>query len=139
MIITNLAAMAYEGEQDLYAALTKMVDKMPQLVRSERPRVPNPANPAEDYADKWSVDANLERSFWRWHVQVQADLKKLATLVAGDTLGEDVARILGVTLSEEQLRAAGVEGNRRAPVIVRAPVVAIPRSAPRPWGNRDLF
>jgi hypothetical protein len=139
MIITNLAAMAYEGEQDLFAALTNIVDKMPQLVRAARPRVPNPANPAEDYADKWSADANLERSFWRWHVQVQADLKKLATLIAGDTLGEDIARILGVTLSEEQFRAAGLVGYRRAPAIVRAPVVAIPKSAPQPWGNRNLF
>lgn len=139
MIITNLAAQAYEGEPDVYAALTKIVDKMPQFVRPERPRVPNPANPAEDYADKWHLDANLERSFWRWHMQVQADLKKLERLVAGETLGEDVERIFGVTLSEDQLRGAGLGGSRRAPAIVRAPVVTIPKSTPRPWGNRHPF
>jgi hypothetical protein len=121
MIITNLAAQAYEGEPDVYAALTNIVDKMPQFVRPDRPRVPNPANPAEDYADKWHLDANLERSFWRWHMQVQADLKKLERLVAGEALGEDVERIFGVTLSEDQLRAAGLGGSRRAPAIVRAP------------------
>jgi len=139
MIITNLAAQAYEGEPDVYAALTNIVDKMPRFVRPDRPRVPNPANPTEDYADKWHLDANLERSFWRWHMQVQADLKKLERLVAGETLGEDVERIFGVTLSEDQLRAAGLGGSRRAPAIVRAPVVTIPKSTPRPWGNRHPF
>jgi len=43
MIITNLAAHAYEGELDLYAALTNIVEKMPYFVRSERPRIPNPS------------------------------------------------------------------------------------------------
>ena len=107
MIVTNLAATAYDGEQDLYAALRNIVGKMPQFVQPERPRVPNPANPAEDYADKWFLDRNLERSFWRWQTQVQADLRNLEKLVAGDRLGDDVERIFGVTLSEEQLESAG--------------------------------
>jgi ribosome-associated translation inhibitor RaiA len=139
MIITNLAARAYEGEQDLYTALANIVDKMPQFVQRERPRVPNPANPAEDYADKWSLDRNLERSFWQWHTQAQADLKNLKKLVGGDRLGDDIERIFGVTLSEDELRAAGLSGVRRAPAIVRTPVVTIPRSTPRPWGDRHLF
>ena len=107
MIVTNLAATAYDGEQDLYAALRNIVGKMPQFVQPERPRVPNPANPAEDYADKWLLDRNLERSFWHWHTQVQADLRNLEKFVAGDRLGDDVERIFGVTLSEEQLESAG--------------------------------
>ena len=139
MIVTNLAATAYDGEQDLYAALRNIVGKMPQFVQPERPRVPNPANPAEDYADKWFLDRNLERSFWRWQTQVQADLRNLEKLVAGDRLGDDVERIFGVTLSEEQFETAGLRARHRAPAIVRAPVVSIPRSTPRPWGDRHLF
>jgi hypothetical protein len=119
--------------------VTNIVDKMPQFVQPERPRVPNPANPAEDYADKWILDRNLERSFWRWHAQAQADLKNLEKLVAGDRLGDDVKRIFGVTLSGEQFETAGLRASRRAPAIVRAPVVTIPSSTPRPWGNRHHF
>ena len=88
MIITNLAAHAYEGEPDLFAALTNIVERMPHFVRTEKPRVLNPANPAEDYADKWSLDPNLERSFWRWHTQVRTDWKRLVDSVTGETLGE---------------------------------------------------
>jgi hypothetical protein len=135
MIITNLAAHAYSGELDLYAALVNIVDKIPQFVRSERPRIPNPANPAEDYADKWSLDPKLERYFWQWHTQVRADLKRLPALLTGETLPEDVERTFGVVLGEEELRPFEVERGRRAPAIVRAPAVVIPASAPRPWGH----
>jgi hypothetical protein len=123
----------------LFAALTNIVDKMPHFVRTEKPRVPNPANPAEDYADKWSLDPNLERSFWRWHTQVRADLKKLVDSVTGETLGELIARTFGVVLTEEQLEQLGVRRTGRAPAVVRAAVVAIPRSTPRPWGDRHRY
>jgi hypothetical protein len=139
MIITNLAAHAYEGEPDLFAALTNLVEKMPQFVRTDKPRVPNPANPVEDYADKWSLDPSLERSFWRWHTQVRADLRKLADAVTGETLGELIAGTLGVVLSEEQLQLFGGGRTGRAPAIVRSPVLAIPKSTPRPWGDRHLL
>jgi hypothetical protein len=98
--------------------------------------LPNPANPAEDYADRWFLNPNLERSFWRWHTQVRADLKKLATFVTGESLRDDVVRTFGVVLSEEQLRPFEVGRADRAPAIVRTPVVTIPKSAPRPWGDR---
>jgi hypothetical protein len=39
MIITNLAAHAYAGEPDILSALTNIVDKMPQFVRPNWPRV----------------------------------------------------------------------------------------------------
>jgi hypothetical protein len=139
MIVTNLAAHAYEGEPDLFAALTNIVEKMPGFVRTDKPRVPNPANPAEDYADKWSLDPSLERSFWRWHTQVRADLRKLADSVTGETLGDLIAQIFGVVLSEEQLQPFGGGRTGRAPAIVRSPVLAIPRSTPRPWGVRHRF
>lgn len=139
MIITNLAALAYEGEPDLFATLANIAEKMPQFVRADKPRVPNPANPAEDYADKWSLDPTLERSFWRWQTQVRADLKKLADAVAGETLGDLIARTFGVVLTEEQLQPFGRVRSARAPAIVRSPVLAIPASTPRPWGELHRF
>jgi len=139
MVITNLAAHAYAGEPDLFAALTNIVEKMPHFVRSEKPHVPNPANPVEDNADKWSLDPSLERSFWRWHTQVRADLKKLADCVNDETLGDLIAHTFGVVLSEEQLQPFGGGRTSRAPAIVRSPVLAIPVSTPRPWGDRHRF
>jgi hypothetical protein len=63
MIITNLAARAYRGETDIGSALRNIVETMPTFINAVRPRVPNPADPAEDYADKWRLDPRLEKSF----------------------------------------------------------------------------
>jgi hypothetical protein len=63
-------------------------------------------------------------------------LKKLATFVSGESLRDDVVRTFGVVLSEEQLRPFEVSRPDRAPAIVVTPVVTIPKSAPRPWGDR---
>ncbi len=78
MIITNLAAHAYAGETDVWSALTNIVERMPQYVKPTRPRVPNPADPAEDYADKWARNPALEENFWLWHTQVKVDLAEAA-------------------------------------------------------------
>jgi hypothetical protein len=139
MVITNLAAHAYEGELDLYVALTNIVEKMPYFVRSERPRIPNPANPAEDYADKWSLNPGLERAFWQWHSQVRADLKKVRIFVTEETFAADVARTFGVVLSEEELQPFAIGQALRAPAIVRTPALVIPKSTPRPWGVHNHF
>ena len=134
MIITNLAAHSYSGEPDLYAALTTIVERMPEYVKPKRPRVPNPANPAEDYADKWANNRTLEQHFWAWHTQIAADLKKLASILAGESLYEHMRRIFGVDLSREELEQFRKHGIQQAPAIVRTAALSIP-SAPRPWGN----
>ena len=77
VIITTLAAAAYLGEQDVASALDTILTNMGSYVRNTRPRVPNPVNPVEDFADKW-YDAkyehlNLERKFWLWLEQAQQE------------------------------------------------------------------
>lgn len=135
MVITNLASHAYAGEPDIFAALTNIVERMPQYVKPGRPRVPNPANPAEDYADKWTKDPALESNFWAWHTQARSDIAKLPAILSGNNLFSEVRRTFCVELTEDQLRKLDAGDTRPAPAIIRAaPVLSIP-SAPRPWGH----
>lgn len=137
MIITNLAAQAYSGEPDILSALTNIVERMPQFVKPTKPRVPNPANPAEDYADKWAKDSTLETNFWAWHTQVKADIAKLPTFLSGNNLFSDVRRIFRVELTEKELKQFDDCAIRPTSRVVRvAPVLSIP-TAPRPWGWHD--
>src|SRR5690606_160851 len=53
VIITTLAAKAYNGEADLASALTNILSRMSSYINANVPLVPNPVNPAEDFADKW--------------------------------------------------------------------------------------
>lgn len=135
MILTNLATHSYNGESDIFTAVTGIVERMPSFVRAGRPRVPNPADPAEDYADKWSKDPKLEQNFWSWHMQVKTDLARLSDLLRGNQLAASVRRIFRLDLTQEQLRQfqPATATVRNASYV--APVITIP-SAPRPWGNR---
>jgi hypothetical protein len=134
MIITNLAARAYRGEGTIAEALANIIELMPSFVRVDRPRVPNPADPAEDYADKWSRDPRLEKSFWQWHETVKSDIAQLAISLRSAHLGRHVDQLFEVTLSTVELRSLQPQGMPAAPTVARAaPVLVIP-SAPKPWG-----
>ena len=133
MIITNLAAQAYAGEGDVASALNNIVDAMPTFVRQTKPRVPNPADPAEDYADGWSRDPSLERNFWLWHAQLQRDVRELATGLPADGVEAYAQRAFRVNLtSEEIIRYRPEARSPAAAVVASAPAVHI-ANAPRPW------
>lgn len=135
MIITNLAARAYEGETDIGTALVRIVDRMPSFIRPERPRVPNPADPAEDYADKWARDDRLEKCFWDWYYAVKSDISRLAALLGRDELGEGAKKMFDVTFTNEELRMLGIEEDAGPRLAVKAaPALYIP-AAGKPWGT----
>lgn len=137
MIITNLATCAYEGEQDLGAALSGIVERMGHYVRPVAPRVPNPTHPAEDYADKWRLKAASEFNFRLWLEQVRADVRYFAEAPLN---ADRVERGFGIELTEEQQRRLGSRSPARSAAATGAPAVVIPSAtpsridtAPRPW------
>jgi hypothetical protein len=110
-----------------------IIEMMPDFVRPSRPRVPNPADPAEDYADKWAKDARLEKIFWDWHTALKADIAKLPALLRGTTLKADMQALFRVDLTQNEQRQ--FESQTRSPATVQvAPTLIIP-SAPKPWGT----
>ncbi|KAB2950144.1 MAG: nucleotidyltransferase [Phycisphaerae bacterium] len=133
MILTTLSAHAYEGEPGLFEALTNVLDRMPKFVRQKAPRIPNPVNPAEDFADRWASDKRLEPAFWNWHTQASADVAALAIPYTMKKLQEfshqklrldmpgDIAEVLADVLPAEAKPA-------RPSVVIASP--------PRPWANR---
>jgi hypothetical protein len=66
--------MTSAGNCAPHPLLRYIVTRMHEFVRPEYPRIPNPADPAEDYADKWRKDLSLEDNFWKWLSQVKSDL-----------------------------------------------------------------
>lgn len=81
IIITTLASRAYDGEQSLEEAILNILNKMPQYICSQKPRVPNPVKPEEDFTDRWDnpefSHLNLEANFKIWLNQANLDFKKL--------------------------------------------------------------
>ena len=134
MIITNLAARSYAGETNLAVALTNIIEKMPTFVREQRPWLPNPADPLEDYADKWSVDQRLEKNFWEWHSAVKSDIARLLAALGTSRLPTLTEKAFDVTLTADVARKLG-GGSGSSPAVAKStPAIVIP-SAPRPWGR----
>jgi hypothetical protein len=133
MIITNLATHAYNGETDLRTALTNIVKEMPKFVNRSRPRVPNPADPAEDYADKWARNPALEENFWSWHTQLGVDLERMSSILTEGRISTEVRRIFAVELTQDELK----QFEKSVPVarVARAAATISIPTAPKPWGK----
>lgn len=78
IIITTLAAQAYNNEADLLDALVNIVNGMPSYIQTRNGEawVENPTNPTENFADKWKEHPQREVRFRKWLLQVSDDLKE---------------------------------------------------------------
>ncbi|MFC3746974.1 nucleotidyltransferase [Paenibacillus sp. GCM10012306] len=108
IIITTLAARAYNGESNIYIALTNILEKMASMINSHSPRVPNPVNPEEDFADRWSMPEcrhlNLEENFTIWLQQAQRDLNSITTSTDPVLLTESILKGFSVSINSEDLK-----------------------------------
>ena len=116
VIITTLAALAYRGEIDLESTLDGVLERMSAQVRATRPRVPNPVNPEEDFADKWYEPAyaalRLEDNFHAWLQRARADLHNLR-YADSETLLEGALDRFGVEVGRDRLaKALGAAASR---------------------------
>jgi len=85
IIITTLAARAYQQETDVFSALVNIIDRIQryqdtgiiECVDGEW-RIENPANPEENFAERWN-DEGSERAdaFFAWLEWVKSDLDSL--------------------------------------------------------------
>lgn len=134
MIITTLATHSYSGESELYEALTNIVERMPNFVRSTQPRIPNPLNPKEDFADRWAKDSRFEDNFKAWHMKVKADIANLPKLIGKvPEIARTVRQKFGVDLIGEMQRKLEVTSTVPTPhIITSAPAVHI-ATPPKPW------
>jgi hypothetical protein len=148
IVITTLAAQAYQNESDVYTALANIVDRLDRYAALLRPgavltedlagrliekkdghwHIPNPVNPGENFADRWNKSgSHRAEAFFQWVRWVKQDLD--AATRAGD-------------LSEVELLLTPIFGKRAADAAIardkdrKAPaVVAIKSNPSKPWGH----
>lgn len=127
IIITTLAATLYAGEDDVETALYSVLERMQSAVQATRPRVPNPVNPVEDFADKWDTPEGrrlrLKENFELWVIQARRDFQHVVH-AQGRTLVEQAKEKFGVYLPE------GAAGEAKRSTSPRVQVIA---TAPAPW------
>ncbi len=76
IIITTLAAQAYNNEPDLVQALINIIQGLPRFIeyRDSGIWIPNPVNPLENFADRWTEEPGRNEMFFKWLATVQSDL-----------------------------------------------------------------
>lgn len=134
VIITTLAATAYNGETDLASALSNILFDMKNNIYNTVPFVPNPVNPAEDFADKWydegSAHLKLRENFERWLLQAKADFKAICSKENSQLIVDAADRGLDTRLDKTSIEY--VLGLSAA---ILTPTKTIQASDPKPWFN----
>jgi len=85
IIITTLAAKAYNKETDIITALLNVIQNMSSHIEErwsdEHGKmikwISNPVNDEENFADKWQEYPQREKNFFMWLVDVQKDLNEI--------------------------------------------------------------
>ncbi len=110
IIITTLAALAYNGEANVYEALCNIVEKMPQFVKMRNGKywIENPVMSAENFADKWNEKPTKATAFYHWLRQVRQDLLTAPLACYGqDSLANHYKQVLGKLPVERAVTALG--------------------------------
>jgi len=107
IIITTLSAEAYRGETEIADALETILSNMRRLINTTSPRVPNPVNPAEDFADRWSdtisLHLNMEKKFLLWLQQARLDFDVIGREHKPEPIVTAARDKLGVSLNAKDL------------------------------------
>lgn len=101
IIITTLAAQAYNGESDIIEGLVNVVLHLKDNIqyRNGVAYVLNPLNSQENFADKWPGDPKLEQNFNKWYDQLVAELSNILNS-KGTDIWNGMAKSFGRTISE---------------------------------------
>jgi hypothetical protein len=132
IIITTLAARAYDNQANIYDALLGIVDRMPHYIENRNGRwwVENPVEPDENFADKWNEKPARRLAFLNWLDRVRDETQ--ATLQSRD-LREAVTKMsprFGTTT------VASAEATVQKAFDVTAPS---PTIAPRPLPTIEAY
>jgi hypothetical protein len=132
IIITTLAALAYNNQPSVYDALRDIVREMSDKIeyRNGKWWVANPVDPDENFADKWNEYPMRRDAFGRWLNKVQVDFSSigqqqtlyevanLLELILGQRAKSTIeaSNLLPSTISPSQVPVLGDTSHCRLPI-----------------------
>lgn len=122
IILTTLAAHAYQNEDDIFDALTVVAKRMPSFIENRNGIwwVQNPVDDGENFADKWNQYPERRTAFIAWLQKVSLDFSSLSRAATVD----DGLNFLNESLGRQTMdKVAAKLGVRRAnllPAVVAA-------------------
>lgn len=134
IIITTLAARAYNGELNLETAMLNLLENMPRYINSSFPRVPNPVNPNEDFTDLWETpegkELDLEGNFKNWLLQAKVDFNNLLKTTDYEVASVILDKKFSLKIDQSLLNKKYKSNNDKQRV-----ATSLPKNPPKPWGD----
>lgn len=123
VIITTLAAHAYQGEETIGRALATILGTMDSFIlrREGRYWIPNPTDPLENFADKWAEHPERAEAFFEWLQRAREEFSYAARSTNRDVISETLGRGVGPSLAERARRRRQPPAR---PALLRAASVA---------------
>lgn len=117
VIITTLAAKAYNKETNILDALANVVSSIPSFITSKySPKhnkmikwIENPINHEENFADKWVDHPEREANFNKWIIQVQKDIAEATSKIGMQRIQESFEKSMGQTLVRKTFSDIGAK------------------------------
>lgn len=139
IILTTLAALAYNNEFDLAQALACMIEGMPDHVTAKDgiPWVQNPVDPSENFADRWQdpEHPNRKQDFNDWQQKLLSDLYAVLKCEDIDQVCELLIPMFGKSVSVTAVKKYNADTQSRTKKIY--PVISISKTdnkPNKPWG-----
>ncbi|RYY25922.1 MAG: nucleotidyltransferase [Sphingomonadales bacterium] len=117
IVITTLAAHAYQQEATISGALFSILQRMDAHIerRGDAYWIPNPSDPRENFADHWNDEPERREAFYAWLEAARGDFYNAAVLSDSVQLTDALAPGLGRLLVEKAVahtreQSSGVTG-----------------------------
>lgn len=111
IIITTLAAKSYGGEDNLAAALVKIVTGMRSEIEETETGfcVRNPVYPPENFADKWPASPRKEEMFFEWLSHAESNIQEILRYSQDEK--KDYRRIITAALNSQGKTLNSISGS----------------------------
>lgn len=148
IIISTLAAHAYQGEETIGHALLSILTRMGDAIEYDGQKyiIKNPTDALENFADKWETHPERADAFFTWLEQAREDFANAGRLVEhrrmssvlADRMGRDLTdQVSDTVIQPTRPGAPGLLGAATAASATSAPNVSFsdaPRNPKRPDG-----
>ena len=132
IIISSLAAHAYEGEETIGYALLSILSRMEQAIEHDGVKyiIKNPTNALENFADKWEEHPERAQAFFGWLEQAREDFASAGRLVEHRRMSSVLANRMGRDVTDQASDAAFQPSRPGGSSLLGAAAAASSSSAP---------
>lgn len=132
IIISTLAAQAYQGEESIGYALLSILSRMEEAIEHDGQKfiIKNPTDALENFADKWEEHPERAQAFFSWLEQARMNFADVGRLVEHQRISSVLANHMGRDLTKQvnniMLQSSGPDSSSLLGAATAASATTVP-------------